>query len=110
MPPVPSFAANALLPAISFSGVITIIHWVSRLTEWIYRRTDQIPIRIQRNVDREYGAINDAEFEVKGDIADKKVMVFTAQEFPDFFVRSISYHVRSTANSGGRIRHSWPTA
>ena len=87
MTPVPSFAANALLPSVTFSGVITIIHWVSRITEWIYRRTDQIPIRIQRNIDREYETINDAEFEVKGDIADKKGMVFTARQFPDFFVK-----------------------
>jgi len=87
MTPVPRFAANGLLPAITFSGVITVIHWVSRITEWIYRRTDQIPVRIQKNVDREYKAINDAEFEVKGDIADRKVMVFAAQQFPDFFVK-----------------------
>ena len=87
MTPVPSIAANTLLPAISFSGVITVIHWVARITEWIYRRTDQIPIRIQKNVDREDEAINDAEFEVKGDIADRKVMVFTAKQFPGFFVK-----------------------
>jgi len=87
MTPVPSFTANTLLPAITFSGVIPVIHWVSRITEWIYRRTDQIPVRIQKNVDREYEAINDAEFEAKKDTADRKVMVFTAKQFPDFFVK-----------------------
>jgi hypothetical protein len=87
MTPVPSFPANSLLPAITFSGAINFMFWVTRVTDWIYRRTDQIPIRIQQNVDREYQAINDAELEVKDDVADSKVMVFTAQQFPDFFVK-----------------------
>lgn len=87
MTPVPGFPANSLLPVITFSGAINFMFWVTRVTDWIYRRTDQIPIRIQQNVDREYQAINDAELEVKGDAADRKVMAFTAQQFPDFFVK-----------------------
>lgn len=88
MTPVPSFpAANTLFATVTFSAAINFIYWVSRITDWIYRRTDQIPIRIQQDVDRDYQDINDAELEGKEDVSDRKVMVFTAQQFPDFFVK-----------------------
>jgi hypothetical protein len=48
-------------------------------------QADHIPLRIQLGVDRNYTAIQDAEWQVKNDEADEKVKTFLTEEFPTFY-------------------------
>ena len=61
------------------------IYWIQRIVKWIYIQADHIPLRIQIGVDRNYTAIQDAEWQVKNDQADEKVKAFLAKEFPTFY-------------------------
>lgn len=44
-----------------------------------------IPVRIQNRVNREYTAVQEAEWELKKDDADEKVKIIMAKEFPEFY-------------------------
>ena len=68
-----------------FDAGINVVYWVTRVVEWIYRRTDYIPIRKQQNVNEEYRAIHGAEWELKQDEADDKVKRIMAKQFPEFY-------------------------
>jgi hypothetical protein len=70
-----------------FDRGINTIYWSTRVIEWLYRQADNLPVRIQQHIDREYRSKHEKLWQEKSDDADELVKMTLAQEFPDFFRR-----------------------
>jgi hypothetical protein len=64
-----------------------------------------IPARIQENVNKEYRAVQNAEWEVKHEEAENKAKIIAGKLFPDYYQRKYLDSYKEGSEHGNENKH-----